>query len=66
MEKNGTSYWIQVQVSMLSPPRVANTYGIKILDVEITANGIGAGSGQFAIAEDESSARNAKRAFLHV
>lgn len=33
-------------------PEVAKACGMKILDVEITANGIGTGSGQFAIAEE--------------
>ena len=33
-------------------PEVAKACGMKILDVEATANGIGTGSGQFAIAEE--------------
>ena len=33
-------------------PEVAKACGMKILDVETTANGIGTGSGQFAIAEE--------------
>ncbi len=33
-------------------PEVAKACGMKILDIEITANGVGTGSGQFAIAEE--------------
>lgn len=33
-------------------PEIAKTCGMKILDIEITANGVGTGSGQFAIAEE--------------
>lgn len=33
-------------------PEVAKACGMKILDVEITASGVGTGSGQFAIAEE--------------
>lgn len=39
-------------------PEVAKACGMKILDVETTANGIGTGSGQFAIAEEIKQVRS--------